>query len=152
MYELSLKLIVIALLISIAVLVSFTDISVRKIPNIYVSLIGTVGIASIFTGLFNISSGMHIAGLVAGSLIFMVPYLLNQGIGAGDVKFLAAAGLVLGFENILTTILLMGASIVIFILGMVIVRRNFKETMKMHIPLGPFISIGFVASLLASNI
>lgn len=151
-YEMSLKLVVIAILITIALLISLTDISVRKIPNFYVSLIGTVGIASIFTGLFNISVGMHIGGFIAGGLIFIVPFLLNQGIGAGDVKFLAVAGLVLGFENILIAIMVMGISIVVFITGMVIVRKNFRDTMKLHIPLGPFISIGFAAGLLASNI
>jgi len=151
-YEMSIKLVIIAFLITIATLISFTDLSVRKIPNIYVAVMGIIGFAVMFTGIFNISAGMHIAGFITGSLIFMVPYLLNQGVGAGDVKFLAAIGLILGFENMLLTVMIMGISIILFVLGMIIVKRDFRQTMKLHIPLGPFISIGFVASLLASNI
>ena len=151
-HEMSLKLVTIAFLITIASLISFTDLAVRKIPNIYIGLAGIVGVAATFTGIYNVSIGMHIAGLIAGSLIFIVPYMLNQGVGAGDVKFLAVIGLILGFENMLTAVMIMGITIILFVTGMVIVRRDFKETMKMNIPLGPFISIGFVASLLASNI
>ncbi len=151
-YEMSLKLVIIAFLITITALISFTDLSVRKIPNIYVAVIGLIGLTVMLTGIFNVSAGMHIAGFITGSLIFMVPYLLNQGVGAGDVKFLAVTGLILGFENMLLTVMIMGISIILFVLGMIIVKRDFRQTMKLHIPLGPFISIGFVASLLASNI
>jgi len=151
-HGISLKLVLVAFLITIAALISITDLSVRKIPNIYVGIIGVIGFTLMLTGIFNVSIGMHIAGFITGSLIFMVPFLLNQGVGAGDVKFLAVAGLVLGFENMLIAIMIMAISIVLFVLGMIIARRDFKKTMKMHIPLGPFISIGFVAGLLASNI
>lgn len=73
-----------------------TDVRSRRIPNVLVLLIATGGLGySIATKPLAGALGSSIAGLVLGFTLWIVFYIVGV-IGAGDVKFFAAAGTWLG--------------------------------------------------------
>jgi prepilin peptidase CpaA len=73
-----------------------TDIRSRRIPNPLVLLIAAGGLGySIATKQLTTALGSSLAGLVLGFSIWIVFYVVGV-LGAGDVKFFAAAGAWLG--------------------------------------------------------
>jgi prepilin peptidase CpaA len=117
-----------AALIGIAVAAAWYDLRVRRIPN-WVNLSGVVlglGLNTYFEG----SAGALTAGgglLVA--LCIYVPLYALKGMGAGDVKLMAAIGSVAGPENwfniFIATALLGGLAA----LALVVLRRRTGQTM-----------------------
>lgn len=72
-----------------------TDLRTRRIPNVLTVSLGALGIGFAAAGLTGISGAAAVAGLVAGLCLMLPGYLLGAT-GAGDVKFMAAMGAVLG--------------------------------------------------------
>lgn len=93
-----------ALLIPLAVIISYYDVRYRRIPNAFVlaTLGGGVAINTIFGGL---QGGMSSLGgcLFAFSLMFVLHVF--GAMGAGDVKLFAAIGSVTGAQLVLPTFL-----------------------------------------------
>ena len=121
------------------------DFKYQLIPDEVSILIAICGIVNIF---FNISNWWsYLLGAVIGGAIF---YSLNlialiilkkEGMGLGDVKLMAALGLLFGIKNILVITLvsfMIGA--VIGIIVMIVKRREKEE----YIAFGPFIVIATV--------
>jgi prepilin signal peptidase PulO-like enzyme (type II secretory pathway) len=80
----------------------------------------------------------HLLGAVAGSLFFLAIYLLSRGraMGMGDIKLIAALGLLFGWPDIIVIMLLS------FIIGAIVASALLimkKKTMTDKIPFGPFI-------------
>jgi prepilin peptidase CpaA len=91
----SIQLSKVMLLIVLLVLCSFTDLSVRRIPN-------AVLLPALMTALFlnSISGGLtgladSVTGLVIGLLMLMPLHVLGR-MGAGDIKLLGVVGSILG--------------------------------------------------------
>jgi len=84
-------------------------------------------------------------GLLIGGGIFLLVYLISRkGLGGGDVKFMAAAGLYLGFAETLPVILY-GTVIAAFV-GLVLIfikKIGRKDTM----PLVPFLFAGIIITV-----
>jgi len=79
-------------------------------------------------------------GFSIGGGIFIVVYLISKkGVGGGDVKFMAAAGLYLGLSNTIPAILY--GTILAALVGLVLILTH-KITKKDSIPLAPFLFIG----------
>lgn len=121
------------------------DFKYQLIPDEVSILIAICGIINIF---FNISSWWnYILGAIIGGAIF---YSLNlialiilkkDGMGLGDVKLMAALGLLFGIKNILVITLvsfMIGAVIGIIVM---IIKRKEKEE---YIAFGPFIVIATI--------
>lgn len=93
------------LILGIAIaLIFYYDGRYRRIPNkITFSLL-------VFGFVFNIITqglpGVTFAflGLITGAALLLIPYLLG-GVGAGDVKFLAAVGTVFGYQFVIAAFL-----------------------------------------------
>ena len=68
-----------------------------------------------------------------------------EGIGGGDVKFLAMGGAFLGISGVVTTLIL--SSVVGTIIGGAVMLATGKDS-KMAIPFGPFLSLGLLISYL----
>ena len=87
-----------------------------------------------------------IIGLFAISGLFFLIGVLSKGraMGGGDVKFMAAAGFVLGWKAIIVSLFLGAFSGVLFSIGRKIVSQ--KE-MSGVIPFGPFLAIGVTLSM-----
>lgn len=131
------------LMTSVLIVLTVIDERTFEIPlclNIVLALIG-VGMCVVDSK--NIVS--HLAGAVCVSLFLFVLWFLSGGkaIGGGDVKLMAAAGLILGWK---LTIL---AFIIACVLGSVIHIIRMKVSGAEHmLAMGPYLSMGiFIAAL-----
>ncbi len=142
----------------ILVAISIIDLKSMTIPNgLVISLIVTGVLYSasrlIFPALFETGIVWYepLIGFLAASLpLFLIAVLSKGGMGGGDIKLMAAAGIFLGWKGVLLALLsgsLVGAivSIVLMIAG--------KKGRKDMIPFGPFLCMGILfAALFATGV
>jgi len=87
-------------------------------------------------------------GLLLGGGVFLAVYLVSRkGLGGGDVKFMAAAGLYLGFSKTIPAILY--GTILAALVGLILIafkRIKRKDTM----PLAPFLFVGIMITVFTS--
>ncbi|WP_195986083.1 A24 family peptidase [Clostridium sp. D33t1_170424_F3] len=83
-----------------------------------------------------------VLGALLGGAVFLTVYLMSRhGLGGGDVKFMAVAGLYLGVQGVLPTMLAGSVLSAVIGLGLVLAgRMDRKGTM----PLIPFLYIGIL--------
>ena len=84
-----------AALSSGALIATVVDIRVRRIPNALTATMTGLGIGLAASHVSGISLGASIAGFVLG-LVLMLPGHVLGATGAGDVKFMAAVGAIVG--------------------------------------------------------
>lgn len=135
--------IIMCALASILIVASMIDFDIMEIPNRLNILIIVLGIVSIATQTLSINER------IIGFFIVSVPTLLiailtKGGIGGGDIKLLASAGLLLGYKNILVA-----TFIGVMIGGIVGMIKLIKyKQRKQEMPLGPYLSIGIMIAAL----
>lgn len=143
---------VVKVFIVIAFLMSamFVDQATKKIPNFLIlTMLGTEVIFILFEFLFErdifvkllIASGIGFAG----SFLFMIiiSLLTKGGIGMGDVKLIAALGLLVGISGAFYT--LVYAELLCFLVSLFMIFFA-KKNLKYSLPFGPFIYYGFLAA------
>ena len=86
----------------------------------------------------------HLFGAVAVSGPLFLLAWITQGIGYGDVKLMAAAGLLLGWPNILLAMLIASFAGSLVALHQLLIQ---KKSGKEKIPLGPFLALGIIFAL-----
>ena len=130
---------------------TWTDIRFGIIPNWLNALIAVLGLARAFV--MDGASGV-LAGAIAGFAIGAVLVLLRQiyfawrgvqGLGLGDVKFLAAAGIWTGLSDF--PLLLLIATLVALLLAGVLHLTGRAVTARTAIPFGPSLAFGLLATL-----
>lgn len=124
------------LFLSLLSVSSITDIRKREIPN-------QICVAIALTGLFSFTP-VTLLGILA-ALPFLIAGIFCGGIGGGDIKLTAAAGVVLGLMGAMAgTVLGLSAMLIFHVL-----RKTFRQPseikMKESYPLAPFLSLGFLA-------
>ena len=132
------------LLLALFIAASVIDIRKREIPDSINVLIALAG--------FLTFSFANLAGILI-ALPFLVTAVLCKGrLGGGDIKFMAAAGFVLGFEfAVIASIIGLTASLIYC--GIVyIFRRKSERERNMAFPLAPFLSTGCMAAYIISQI
>jgi prepilin peptidase CpaA len=92
------KAVILAALVAVLVTASITDIRRHRIPNWLTLPAVVAGLGLNASGAPGLLFGFE--GLLLGLGLFMIPYLLG-GIGAGDVKLLAAVGAMVGPRTVL---------------------------------------------------
>lgn len=132
------------LLVSIGMILSVIDISIKKIPNELVLMTLIIGGVFAITGQPLTSIGINLLGLVIGFIIFFLPALLGKGAGWGDVKYAAAVGFCLGVYGMFAAVFIMTFFLMIYT-GYLMISK--KGSLKSKVALGPFMAIGFVAVL-----
>jgi len=112
--------------VAVGLVACITDYRSRRIPNWLT--FGAATAATVFGGVVNGLPGVGLAlgGLVVGCLLFL-PWFLLGGMGAGDVKLLAALGAWLGPPLALWTALYAGIAGGIFALAVMVATRHLKE-------------------------
>jgi len=128
------------------------DINTRKIPNMLVLIMMLVWLFLLVPMLF-IDPGMGIkllidslAGLLLAGGMFLFVYLISRkGLGGGDVKFMAAAGLYLGFVEVLPVMLY--GTVLAAVVGVILILLK-KIDRKGKLPLAPFLFVGIMITLL----
>lgn len=113
------------MLLILLILSVYYDWTRRKIPN-------RITMPAILIGVIwsTVNSGLDgflfsVLGFLLGFAVFLVPYIYG-GIGAGDVKLMAAIGSLMGWEFVLVA----GLATAIFGGGLVIVYMLYKGSLK----------------------
>ena len=139
------------MLLSFGYIAMICDIKTGRIPNILVLfmmagwllLVSAALLMNINERLANLADSMF--GLLIGGGMFLLVYLFSKkGLGGGDVKFMSAAGLYLGFSNTIPVILygtILAALTGLTLMALKIIGR--KDTM----PLAPFLYAGILITL-----
>lgn len=125
------------ILVSLAVIVTMTDLKFMLIPD---------KVLLVFLPLFFIlvlifpegSLVSHLLGAISGGGILLLLALFG-GMGIGDVKLMAVLGLVLGFPNVILAFLI--ACLLGTIVGGALLFTG-RIQRKQHIPFGPWLAIG----------
>ena len=144
-----------SVLIAFAHVAAVGDIRSKKVPNklMLAMLAGwvVVTVVSLFlnielTMIYLVSAGM---GLLAGGGLFLLVYVISRkGLGGGDVKFMAIAGLYLTAYRTLPVMLV--GTILAGLAALVLLAMK-RVTYKATIPLIPFLYGGILITLFLSR-
>ena len=115
----------------------YTDIKKREIPTIIWSSVALIS-------LFNFQA-VHLFGILAALPLLIAAMISPSGIGGGDIKLVAAVGLVIGFWKALMGMTI-GLCLVIIFHGSI---KLFNATMRNEYgrrayPLAPFLALGYI--------
>lgn len=125
---------------------SIIDFRTFEIPVGFNYFIGVLGIIRVITDIQNWSE--YVIGFVAVSAFLYLLYLLSKGraIGGGDIKLMAACGLLIGWKLIILAFLL-GC-----IVGAVIHVIRMRVSGEEHVlAMGPYLSLGVMIAALWGN-
>lgn len=134
------------ILVSALLVLSIIDFRTFEIPAGINLFIGIVGIIRVITDIHNIMS--YLIGFCSVSGFLLVLYFLTKGkgIGGGDIKLMAVAGLFLGYKLIILAFLL--GCILGSILHLIRMRIWKQESI---LAFGPYLSLGIFISMLFGN-
>lgn len=129
----------------IVLCISAIDGLIKKIPNeLLVSLLLLFLASRLMGGGF---SGLksNIFGAILASVVFLVPSRLGMSIGWGDVKYAFVAGLCFGLLSFVQIMLVAAAGLGVYAIYLYATKRG---TLKSKAAMGPYISLGVVATML----
>jgi len=136
----SLFIVIIALLVPLAVIITYYDVRYRRIPNAFV-------LATLASGLIinTIYGGLNgtLMSLGGCAIAFMLMFILHifGAMGAGDVKLFAAVGSLTGTNLVLPTFLIViltgGALALLLTLRMGAVRATMQRVLQILVGLLP---------------
>ena len=142
-----------AIVSSALICVFFIDLEHMLIFNRFTLLVAAGGIAAMFTDGGTVWYD-HLIGAAAGGAVFLGLYygsiavLKKEGLGFGDVKYAAAAGLLLGWQKFILAILI--ASVAGAVVMSVLNRVQKAEKQTEH-PFGPYLAVGTLAAMFFGN-
>ena len=128
------------------VIITAIDIEHQIIPDV-ITLPGiALGLA---VGTYTIVYADSLLGFfVGGGLFYLLAVLSNGGMGGGDIKYISAAGALLGWQKVLLVIFigaLLGSVVGVFQIAVQ------KKTRKSLIPFGPFLATSTLITLFYGN-
>ena len=129
------------------VIITAIDIEHQIIPDV-ITLPGIVlglAVGSYTIGYIDSFSGF----LLGGGLFYLLAVLSNGGMGGGDIKYIAAAGALVGWQKVLL-IIFIGAFLGSFMGLLQIVVQ--KKSRKSLIPFGPFLAAATLITLFYGNL
>lgn len=129
---------------SILIMITFIDLEHYRIPDkviVFGFLAGIVYVA--WSGELPLKDAF--LGILAGGVPLYLLAVFTSGMGGGDVKLAAMAGLYLGWQKVLLALFL--AAGLASLAGITLIVLGIKKR-KDPIPFGPFIALGTMISLL----
>jgi leader peptidase (prepilin peptidase)/N-methyltransferase len=139
----------VAVACSALICIFFIDLEHMLIYNRFTVLVALCGVVGMFT-----RSGTawqdRLIGAVAGGVVFLGLYygalaaLKQEGLGFGDVKYAAAAGLLLGWQKLLFAVLAASVTGAVIIVA---ANRLTKAEKRKEYPFGPFLVAGTLIAL-----
>jgi prepilin peptidase CpaA len=139
MFEVVLQSLLIILLPVMLIVASWIDLKQHRIPNLLTLSVLIIGISLQF--LLHGWEGLiySLGGLAVGFLIF-IPFYIKGGMGAGDVKLMAAIGAFLGFNGALLAVGLslfagsvMGIFLLVILGGVKAAMHRYYATLKQYL-------------------
>lgn len=117
------------ILIGLVVLAVYFDLSIKKIPNVITFPVILWGLITytIFGGFAGFK--FTLIGFLVGLAILLIPFILG-GMGAGDVKLLAAIGALMGWKFVLRTTVASGLVGGLIVIIYSIYKRKLWITIK----------------------
>jgi len=149
-YGFSLEYLAFLVLLISLVIISFIDLDHKIIPNKMTLFIGILGIVFVIFGITVKWQDALLGLLVGGGILYLLGllslfFMKKEGMGGGDIKLLAVAGLYLGWQRIIFS-LMISSYVALFIIGILLVFKKIKKTQS--IPFGPFLSTGIIIVVL----
>ena len=142
------------LLVSFGYIAAVLDLKAKRIPNTLVLAMLVSWVLIITPKLFIETDTAirlfvdSIVGLVTGGGIFLLMYIISRkGLGGGDVKFMAATGLYIGFSRVLSVMLC--GTVLAALTGLILILCK-KIGRKDSMPLAPFLYIGILITVFLS--
>ncbi len=140
-----------AALFSLLVVIAFIDLEHQIIPDGLVITILVLGACHAIYQVLALGTPWHLfaIGFLAASVpLFILGLVYEGGMGGGDIKLMAAAGVFIGWKLILLSLFIGALYAGVFSLLLVLSK---KGSMKTAVPFGPFLSLGIVTCTLAGN-
>jgi leader peptidase (prepilin peptidase)/N-methyltransferase len=131
--------------VAILIALAFIDLDTMTLPDVLVYPLLIIGLLGAF--LLPGTPGWLesvLAAAAAGGAFWLITLVYPQGMGFGDVKFVAALGAFLGFPDIILAVF--SASLAGSIIGSSMLLLHHRK-IKQPIPFGPFLSFGALVAL-----
>lgn len=145
-FGLSFDFLVYAVVAPTLVIITAIDIEHQIIPDV-ITLPGII--LGLLVGSYTIGYVDSLLGLfLGGGLFYLLAVLSNGGMGGGDIKYIAAAGALLGWKKVLVVIFL--GALLGSIVGLFQIAVQ-KKSRKSLIPFGPFLAAGTLITLFYGN-
>lgn len=143
-FGIHLELLFALLLVSMAVIITVSDLRYQKIPNKI--LLFFFPIFFLWRILFPINPWWSsiIGALVGFTLLFIIIVVSKGGMGIGDLKYFTLLGFVFGWQQLLLLFLLSTFYGTVINLILLVLK---KVTRKSRVPFGPYISLAAVTVL-----
>lgn len=138
---------------SVFICVAFIDLEHMLVFDRFVIILAALGVAGIFFDSFTVWWSHLVGGLGGGLILFLLGWALTKilkkdALGGGDVKLVAACGLLLGWEKLVLSMLIASLSASFVLLVLRLVR---KDERGMEYPFAPFIVAGALVALFAGE-
>lgn len=131
---------------SVLIVISVIDWRTFEIPFGCNIIIGILGIVRVVLDLAHWYD--YVIGFFVVSGLFLIIYWITKGrgIGGGDIKLMAAAGLLLGWQNILLSLMI--GSIAGSVIHLALMKIQGKDRV---LAFGPYLAFGIFISMLYGN-
>lgn len=118
---------------------SWYDVRKREIPPFICWLVAGISLLNF--------RPIHIMGILAAvPLLIIAVWISPNRLGGGDIKLVAATGLVLGLQATnMAVILGLSLQVLVFITFSFIQRMRKQEIKDLSLPLAPCLSLGFIS-------
>ncbi|MEW6572605.1 MAG: prepilin peptidase [Bacillota bacterium] len=124
---------------------AFIDLEHRIIPNrLVLGLLAGAAVLVPVAGDVRLEYAA-LGGLAAGSALLLLSAVTRGGMGGGDVKLAAVAGLYLGWPLVMLGLFLGALLGTVVGLTMILLK---KKTRRDYIPFGPYLAAGFLIAML----
>ena len=131
---------------SVLIVIGMIDWRTYEIPFGCNVIIGILGIVRVILNLAHWYD--YVIGFFAVSGLFLIIYWITRGrgIGGGDIKLMAAAGLLLGWKNILLALMI--GSVAGSVIHLTLMKIKGKDRV---LAFGPYLAFGIFVAMLYGN-
>lgn len=131
---------------SVLIVIAVIDWRTYEIPfgcNVIIGILGMVRLVTDLSYWYE-----YVIGFCVVSGLFLLIYLITKGrgIGGGDIKLMAAAGLLLGWQKILLSLMI--GSIAGSVIHLTLMKLKNKERV---LAFGPYLALGIFIAMLYGN-
>lgn len=132
---------------SVLLVITMIDLRHMLIPNGLVVAVLLLGVVETFLTKNYVT---NIIGFFAvSSILLLLAILTRGGMGGGDIKLMAAAGLFLGWQKVILALMI--GAIVGSLIGVTLIALK-RIARKQMIPFGPFLCSGIVIAMLFGDL